>query len=245
MALNLCQIWCFYDEMLNYFTYLKLGIYVSLCDKLNNRPYIYNDKTNCRPTGTGHMRLSEQRINIVNKLTAYAIERRLPFADFHYILVAGGRVCSFSPCIEQVQRTCECLTQLGFTDVKTIECLSRTFDVRTINMTMPDLGYTTTEDSEKGVIDVGGSYHHPEVGHLEPVVVRNIDNDDGDEYEDEEDNKSSKKAKHHEDKDGSKTIKTTSGDKPQPTFFFKSGLAPMQMPGHTGYLTFATLFPQY
>ena len=45
-----------------------------------------------------------------------------------YLLV-GGRLCSFSSCIEQVQRMCLRLTELGFTDIRTMECLLRQFEV--------------------------------------------------------------------------------------------------------------------
>lgn len=41
----------------------------------------------------------------------------------------GGRVCSFSPCIEQVQRTCVALKASGFTELSTLECLNREFHV--------------------------------------------------------------------------------------------------------------------
>ncbi|KAJ7549066.1 hypothetical protein O6H91_07G038700 [Diphasiastrum complanatum] len=40
-------------------------------------------------------------------------------------------LCSFSPCIEQVQRTCEALTSNHFTDIRTFEVLLRSYDVRT------------------------------------------------------------------------------------------------------------------
>ncbi|KAF6250328.1 tRNA methyltransferase complex GCD14 subunit-domain-containing protein [Scenedesmus sp. NREL 46B-D3] len=43
----------------------------------------------------------------------------------------GGNFCSFSPCIEQVQRTCEALDRHGFTDVRTLEVLLRTYEVTT------------------------------------------------------------------------------------------------------------------
>jgi tRNA A58 N-methylase Trm61 len=42
-----------------------------------------------------------------------------------YFKKSGGRLCSFSPCIEQVQRTCEELKAQGFTEVSTVECLLR------------------------------------------------------------------------------------------------------------------------
>jgi tRNA (adenine57-N1/adenine58-N1)-methyltransferase len=41
-----------------------------------------------------------------------------------------GRLCSFSPCIEQVQRTCLRLDEQGFSEIVTIEILLRTFEVQ-------------------------------------------------------------------------------------------------------------------
>ncbi|XP_075471107.1 tRNA (adenine(58)-N(1))-methyltransferase catalytic subunit TRMT61A [Ascaphus truei] len=52
----------------------------------------------------------------------------------------GGRLCSFSPCIEQVQRTCLALEEHGFTELSTLEILLRVYDVRTVSLQIPDLG---------------------------------------------------------------------------------------------------------
>ena len=41
-----------------------------------------------------------------------------------------GVFCSFSPCIEQVQRTCAALEEQGFYAVRTLECLLRHYEVK-------------------------------------------------------------------------------------------------------------------
>ena len=43
-------------------------------------------------------------------------------------LAPGGVVCSFSPCIEQVQRTCLALAAEGFEDIRTFETLLRDWE---------------------------------------------------------------------------------------------------------------------
>jgi hypothetical protein len=54
----------------------------------------------------------------------------------HKALKHGGRLCSFSPCIEQVQRTCLELDRLGFSEISTIEILLRSFEVQS-HVTFP------------------------------------------------------------------------------------------------------------
>jgi tRNA (adenine57-N1/adenine58-N1)-methyltransferase len=46
------------------------------------------------------------------------------------ILKRGGKVCNFSPCIEQVQKTILELSKAGFGDFKTIECIQRNYERR-------------------------------------------------------------------------------------------------------------------
>eukprot|EP00124_Ichthyophonus_hoferi_P000828 Ihof_evm14s34 gene=Ihof_evmTU14s34 len=60
----------------------------------------------------------------------------------------GGRICSFSPCLEQVQKTCEKLRKLGFTDVYTCESLMKTFSVK--QQQIPILDFATPETPSAG-----------------------------------------------------------------------------------------------
>ncbi|KAI5077221.1 hypothetical protein GOP47_0007045 [Adiantum capillus-veneris] len=46
------------------------------------------------------------------------------------VLRCNGALCSFSPCIEQVQRSCEALRKHKFTDIRIFEVLMRTYEVR-------------------------------------------------------------------------------------------------------------------
>lgn len=103
------------------------------------------------------------------------------FTVVFFLSPAGGRLCSFSPCIEQVQKTCEALDKHGFQEIDTLEVLLRVYDVRTVSLPLPDFG--------------------PESGEAPPTAGS---------------------APEH----ASVSLKTTT--------------PPRRMPGHTGYLTFAT-----
>ncbi|XP_067938963.1 tRNA (adenine(58)-N(1))-methyltransferase catalytic subunit TRMT61A-like [Watersipora subatra] len=99
----------------------------------------------------------------------------------------GGRLCSFSPCIEQVQKTCVEMSKLDFQEITTMECLIRNFEVRSLKMATPDMGdiepLSYADDNALGLLCQS-----------EQAVT------------------------------------------------FKSAIPPQQQAGHTGYLTFATLF---
>ena len=61
------------------------------------------------------------------------------------VLKRGGRICTYSPCIEQVQRSCEALQREGFYSIKTIEVRLRHFDVRETSFIQPK--FQTKEDT--------------------------------------------------------------------------------------------------
>lgn len=46
----------------------------------------------------------------------------------------GGRICCFSPCIEQVQRSAQTMTDLNFMDIETFELVLRPYEVRDIRL---------------------------------------------------------------------------------------------------------------
>ncbi|KAI8894995.1 tRNA methyltransferase complex GCD14 subunit-domain-containing protein [Globomyces pollinis-pini] len=56
----------------------------------------------------------------------------LPSAKVAFSTSHIGRICCFSPCIEQVQRTCAKLEELKFTEIQMFEVLSRPHEFRKV-----------------------------------------------------------------------------------------------------------------
>lgn len=134
----------------------------------------------------------------------------------------GGRLCTFSPCIEQVQRTCQKLSLNGFEDIKTIECLRRTHDFR--------------------------YQHRPKIQFTVDTLKKTSDKPNADKpsvSDDEEEKNENENGRHEEDSTSNKRSKTE--DQPPKkrqateSDSILAAVGPLVMPGHTGYLTFAYL----
>ncbi|OWA51850.1 tRNA (adenine(58)-N(1))-methyltransferase catalytic subunit TRMT61A [Hypsibius exemplaris] len=123
-----------------------------------------------------------------NHLDAVMLDLPMPWLAIPHAKKAlkkgGSRVGSFSPCIEQVQRTCEELKKHGFSDLVTLECLMRPLEVKVMNM---------------------NSWQPPE------VRAAGVD--------------------------GDRRPKT-----PFSQISFSTAIIPKEVPGHSGFLTFASLF---
>lgn len=60
------------------------------------------------------------------------------------IKMTGGRVCSFSPCIEQVQKSCSVLSECGFQEIQTVEVIQTFYSVQIKKLAVLDLDFVKT-----------------------------------------------------------------------------------------------------
>ncbi|EDV23962.1 tRNA (adenine(58)-N(1))-methyltransferase catalytic subunit TRMT61A [Trichoplax sp. H2] len=143
---------------------------------------------------TVHCRnVCQEGFDITSEADAVILDLPIPWEAIPYAkqaLKPGGRICCFSPCIEQVQRSCMCLRDHGFIDVKVLETILRPYRVKKMELPIANTGNCESFQSNE---------------------------------------RSDPSTSHHENKSKRELLSTF----PVAT-----------TPGHTGYLTFATFYPQ-
>lgn len=184
-----------------------------------------------------------------------------------YVLLSytGGRLCSFSPCIEQVQRTCTVLRESRcFEDIETIELVHKPYKVRKTNLSIVNLGFSDPDVQqvlgddqvtlpplfEAGdCLSIGTvtTTSEPKAGNSRPPLKRKR-------RDSTEDSRTSSTADSGEIAKSDSNLADSISQKPDSreestktppsftknAFTFKTCAAPKEIYGHTGYLTFAT-----
>ncbi len=199
------------------------------------------------------------------------------------VLKDCGRICSFSPCIEQVQRACETMKELGFHEINTMECLVREFNIQTTSMSVPDLGFDKFGEETPGTVpkdsDATNDLIEPQVGLAQKIdssykkkLFHHKRKADGSSkpgsskrLEVEADTKDTNADKEAVDEDTMENNGENAEEEAQPEtegngndstpldkekcqktmYTCKSAAPKLIIPGHTGYLTFATLYPAF
>ncbi|XP_012224810.1 tRNA (adenine(58)-N(1))-methyltransferase catalytic subunit TRMT61A isoform X2 [Linepithema humile] len=81
--------------------------------------------------------------DLKHKVDAVFLDLPHPWLAIEHATIAlkekGGKLCSFSPCIEQAQRTCAKLICEGFIELNTYECLQREMNVQYRSLSVLDL----------------------------------------------------------------------------------------------------------
>jgi len=153
-----------------------------------------------------HRDVCRDGFGLENKVDAVFLDLPHPWEVVKHAKTAmkksGGRICSFSPCIEQVQKTCQELKSGGFTEISTLECLNREFQVRKITLPVFDTSLDLLAASRK----------------------RKLEAEEGDGDAEDAEARDERSEELREAR-------------------FVTGVPLTTMPGHTGYLTFATLPP--
>lgn len=161
------------------------------------------------------------------------------------VLKKGGRICIFSPCIEQIQRSYEELEKQGFIDLRTFETLLRSYEKRSRGLKSIEerqtgkkrrLNETFTKEEIKETEDLGKKSATTTVVTATTTVTAT------DAGVTEENKLVVETEKHSEvEKPTVNGNNTPAPPRVVPKFYYTSGLQFAQ--GHTGYLAFAVKYP--
>ncbi len=159
----------------------------------------YGQFAHCLQVSTHHRDVCSNGFGLDSEVDAVFLDLPKPWEAVPHaknaLKSSGGRLCSFSPCVEQVQRLCKTLKEEGFDEPYTIECLLREFQVKRVTLPVFDSDRQSKEE--------------------ERTRKRRLD-----------------------DENGTEEPRVKEKD---PETSFVTGVPLFQMPGHTGYLTFASL----
>nr|XP_039254937.1 tRNA (adenine(58)-N(1))-methyltransferase catalytic subunit TRMT61A-like [Styela clava] len=219
-----------------------------------------------------HRDVIEEGFPIENEADAVFLDIPKPYDVIPHAIKAlkrsGGRLCSFSPCVEQVQRTCLALHESGcFEDIETIELVTKPYNIRKTTLPIVNLGLSDPEVREALCGKAKGNPILPfayEAGNCLPVgdVIMISENsnentnsrrkqtlkrkqDWNDRNKVSRDKSADQMSKRAENDDSlSKEEKEPSTPTPpsftKNLFSTRTCSSPKEIYGHTGYLTFAT-----
>uniref|UniRef100_A0A0V0J4F0 tRNA (adenine(58)-N(1))-methyltransferase n=2 Tax=Schistocephalus solidus TaxID=70667 RepID=A0A0V0J4F0_SCHSO len=151
---------------------------------------------------------------------------------------SGGRVCIFSPCIEQVQKSCNALRSSNFADIEVMECVQRKYDFVHTVLNVPNLGQCDAQDLLNGTYE----YKRPKVEAAEVSA-------DCDRIEEEGKKPKSSFDRHLFPPPPKYITSTRNGAKDEKSKFAPHADGSWEAypkpkdTGHTGYLTFASKVP--
>ncbi|EAS00137.3 tRNA methyltransferase complex GCD14 subunit (macronuclear) [Tetrahymena thermophila SB210] len=241
----------------------KNGAEVLAAQGLKNFDVIWRDVLS-----NGFMPIPGERVYNLKEHSADAVFLDLPrpyeaITHAKQVLKKGGRLCCFSPCIEQVMKNCEEMRIQKFVQIVTIEVIQRPFErrERTFQSAFQVLNPNFINNKRKRdeVGDNAQEQENIQEDQQQQIAAEdeNENNDeennqDDEQGEDEEEsqeeadqaNKKGKQNKNNKKDKRNKQQNNQNGSKPIPQFIrpqitkvvYSSG--PKEIKGHTGYLSF-------
>ena len=148
--------------------------------------------------------------------------------------------------MEQVQRTCEVLKEHGFSDLTTLECLARSFNVQNVKLAPIDfgdeVGNLTDQESSTAGRTAQASGDRTSQSLESAAKVAKVNKEDMD-TEVQCSSMEGSKGKDIEQQTGSCGTQSSHSAKLRAKGReFKTGAPSVVMQGHTGFLTFASLY---